>query len=91
MFLSAGRLVRFAIQGAAMLLALACVAQWTLPVWRLPCAYGALWLGAILFHALATRSGGLPVMSLIRQSGKAVSGASSQEKTGTWLSNCPRG
>ncbi len=50
-FLPAGSLAGFVLQTAgigAFLFALARVAQWAVPVWWLPWAYGGLWLVAVL-------------------------------------------
>lgn len=64
-FLPAGSLAGRGLQAAgtgAFLFALSRVAQWAVPAWWLPLAYGGLWLVAILSWVLSRRRAGAPLL-----------------------------
>ncbi len=61
----AGNLAGFALQAAsigAVLIALARVAQWAVPVWWLPWLFGGLWLATVLRWPLTKAARGLPLL-----------------------------
>jgi hypothetical protein len=73
-FLPAGSRTGFALQAAgtgAFLFALARVAQWAVPVWWLPGAYGGLWLLSVLVGVLR---GGLAEAPLLPDAPKGWAG-----------------
>lgn len=88
LFLPAGSTTGLVLQTAgvgAFLFALACVAQWAVPVWWLPWVYGALWL-VFAVMALVVRPGvtGLAVLPVGLGWMSAVLGAALMA-TGLWF------